>query len=58
VWSERREHVAQVHRVLGVRFRAAAKRLVISERQRIEKIARALLRVGTLTGEEIFEVCG
>ena len=58
MWSERREHVAQVDRVLGVRFRAAAKRLVISERQRIEKIARALRRVGTLTGEEIFEVCG
>ncbi len=39
-----------------VRFRAAADRLVVSEQRRITTIANALLKFGTLSGEEIFEI--
>ena len=38
------------------RLRAAADRLVRTERQRIEKIAQLLLRYGSLSGDQIFEL--
>jgi hypothetical protein len=45
------EFIAEIERL-----RAAAGRLVVSERAKIEVIAAALLKSGTLTGDQIIEL--
>lgn len=45
------EFIAEV-----ARLRAAARRLVVSERAKIEVVAAALLRHGTLSGDEVIEL--